>query len=110
MTFHCFLCKWDSHELGSQYSKKQWLLQPLIPGKINVTCQSLINPENVFLLQLHSKLHLMKNFTWVQNSVCHRESIHGAKTNIVLFSNNVCFLVHRVITIEDDQKETNMAY
>jgi hypothetical protein len=110
MKFGCFLCKWDSHAWQSQYSKKQWLLQPLIPGKINVTSQSLINPENVFLLPLYSKLCLMKNFAWVQNSVRHRKSIHGVETNIVLFSNNVFFLVHRVITIEDDQKETNMAY
>jgi hypothetical protein len=59
----CFLCEWDSKDRKNHYIQKQWPKRDsLIPGKRNVLNNPLVSAEKVFLIQLHIKLGLMKNF------------------------------------------------
>jgi hypothetical protein len=61
--YSSFLCEWNSHARGTDYSRKHWPhRQSLTPGLKNVTHKPLIKPSKVLPLQLHIKLGLMKNF------------------------------------------------
>jgi hypothetical protein len=58
--FCCFLCEWD------KWAKKERMAtstSTVSEGRISITtCQPLLNPENVFLPPIHTKLGLMGNF------------------------------------------------
>jgi hypothetical protein len=69
--FCCFLCEEDSRDRKHHFIHKQWAeRESLIPGEKNVVTTPLINPENVYLPSLQSKLGLIKKFfkTMYQNS------------------------------------------
>ena len=60
--FCCFLCQWDSRDRKYHYIQKQRpKRESLIPGQKNVVNAPLINPEKVYLPQLHIKLGILKN-------------------------------------------------
>ncbi|GFG38379.1 hypothetical protein Cfor_03177, partial [Coptotermes formosanus] len=59
----CFLCEWDSHDKKQHYVHKDWPQQHIFaPGKMNISCEPLVNPRDVYLTPLHIKLGLMKVF------------------------------------------------
>jgi len=59
----CFLCDWNSHDKKHQHVHKDWPLRhPFTLEKINISCEPLVNPQDVYLPSLHIKLGLMKIF------------------------------------------------
>jgi len=59
----CFLCEGDSRDKKNHSVNKLWPKRTsLTPGEKNVVNPSLVLPEKSFLLPLHIKLGLMKNF------------------------------------------------
>jgi hypothetical protein len=69
--FCCFLCEWDNTDTKYHFIHKQWAeRESLIPAEKNIVNIPLINPENVYLPSLQSKLELIKNVfkTMDQNS------------------------------------------
>jgi hypothetical protein len=51
----------EQPSMGKPLFKETTATSINIPGLANVT-KPLVNPQNVFLLPLHIKLHLMKHF------------------------------------------------
>ena len=64
----CFLCLWNIWKDSSHYAVKVWPTRqsPQI-GRHNVHHQPLVSFANVFLLPLHIKLGLLKNFVKVMD-------------------------------------------
>jgi len=59
----CFLCEWDSQDKKNHYVNKLWPQRTsLTPGEKNVVNPPLALSQKIFLLPLHIKLGLMKNF------------------------------------------------
>ena len=59
----CFLCLWDSCDDANHYTKTYWPpREQSVVGRFNVKNAPLINPQKVYLPQLHIKLGLMTNF------------------------------------------------
>lgn len=64
----CFLCMWDSRATERHYETKEWPQRnEFIPGKANVKCKPLVDPQSILLPPLHIKLGLMKNFVKAMN-------------------------------------------
>ena len=63
-TKYChFLCEWDSRDKKNYYVNKLWHKRTLLtPGEKNVVNSPLDLSEKIYLLPLHIKLGLMKNF------------------------------------------------
>jgi hypothetical protein len=50
----CLLCEWDSHKKKHHYVCKDWHQQhTFTPGKMNISCKPLVNPQNVYLPPLN---------------------------------------------------------
>jgi len=61
--YGCFLCEWDSRDKKTHYVNRLWPTgTSLTPREKNVVNPALVLPENIFLLQLHINLGLVKNF------------------------------------------------
>ena len=58
----CFLCMWDRRDRSSHYVKEDWPARNLNTDEINVIAEPIVDPKDVHLPPLHSKLGLMKNF------------------------------------------------
>ena len=59
----CFLCTRDSIARYQHYNFKVWpACETLEPRNMNVAQKSLVDPQKVFLLELHIKLGIVKNF------------------------------------------------
>ena len=59
----CFLCEWDSRARSSHYKIKTWPARKTYkPGMKNITHNSLVDKDNIYLPPLHLKLGIMKNF------------------------------------------------
>jgi len=59
----CLMCKWDSQDKKNHYVNKLWPKRTsLMSGEKNVGNPPLVLPEKIYLLPLHIKLGLMKNF------------------------------------------------
>jgi hypothetical protein len=59
----CYLCEWDSRDKINHYVTKLWPKQKsLTPGEKNFVNSPLVLPEKIYLLTLHIKLGLVKNF------------------------------------------------
>ena len=58
-----FLCLWDSHATAKYYVRRDWpTLDSYIPGIANIQNVFFVEPKNVLLPPLHTKLGLLKNF------------------------------------------------
>ena len=67
-TYCCFLCEWNSHDKKHHHIRTDWPLRhSLTPGKMNIFCEPLVNPQDVYLPPLHMKLGLMKIFFKAQD-------------------------------------------
>ena len=59
----CSLCLWDSRADNLHCTQISWLSRTnFTPGLQNVKSACLVDPQNILLLPLHSKLGLMKNY------------------------------------------------
>ena len=66
--YMCFLCLWNSWADKQHYSAVEWPVRAEFnPENFNVQHMSLVKPTKVYLLPLHIKLGLVKNFVKVMN-------------------------------------------
>lgn len=71
-----FLCFWNSRADAEYYMRKDWLTRPRdASGSFNCAHTPLLDPEQIFLLPLHLKLGLAKDFIKVVDN-SDDESVH----------------------------------
>lgn len=59
----CFLCLWDSRDIGNHYKKVEWPIRDdFVIGEKNIKFKALVRQEKILMPPLHIKLGLIKQF------------------------------------------------